>query len=48
MLLFRDLTIDLLIPMKGVEADFDESAAKLDRILDDLENYRKGYQQKYK
>jgi hypothetical protein len=34
--------------MKGVEEDFDESNAKLDRILDDLETFRKGYQQKYK
>jgi DNA mismatch repair protein MSH6 len=42
------LIIDLLIPMKGVEEDFDESNAKLDRILEDLETFRKGYQQTYK
>jgi len=34
--------------MKGVEEDFDESNAKLDQLLDDLETFRKGYQQKYK
>jgi len=34
--------------MKGVEEDFDESNAHLDRILEDLENYRKDYQRKYK
>ena len=38
----------LLIPMKGVEEDFDESNANLDRILEDLETYRKEYQRKYK
>lgn len=38
----------LLIPMKGVEEDFDESNANLDRILEDLEDYRKEYQRKYK
>ena len=39
---------DLLIPMKGVEEDFDESNANLDNLLNDLEEYRKSYQQKYK
>jgi hypothetical protein len=34
--------------MKGVEEDFDESDAKLDGLLAELERYRKGYQQKYK
>ena len=34
--------------MKGVEEDFDESNAKLDRLLEDLEDFRKGYQHKYK
>ena len=42
------LILDLLIPMKGVEEDFDESNAKLDRILEDLEDFRAGYQKKYK
>jgi hypothetical protein len=34
--------------MKGVEEDFDKSNANLDRILEDLETYRKEYQRKYK
>jgi DNA mismatch repair protein MSH6 len=42
------LTVGLLIPMKGVEDDFDESNANLDHLLDDLQNYRKEYQRKYK
>jgi len=40
--------LDLLIPTRGVEADFDASNDKLDSLLDDLENFRKQYQQKYK
>lgn len=43
-----DLTVDLLIPAKGVEEEFDQSNATLDQLLDDLEMYRKGYQQKFK
>jgi DNA mismatch repair protein MSH6 len=42
------VNVDLLIPMKGVEEDFDESNANLDRLLNDLESYRKSYQQKFK
>ena len=42
------LMTDLLIPMKGVEEDFDESNSNLDRILNDLETFRKSYQQKFK
>ena len=42
------LTVDLLIPAKGVEEEFDQSNATLDQLLDDLEMYRKGYQQKFK
>ena len=34
--------------MKGVEEDFDQSNANLDRILQALENLRKEYQRKYK
>ena len=34
--------------MSGVEKDFDESNARLDRLLKDLENYLKEYQRKYK
>lgn len=31
-----------------MEEEFDESNAKLDELLDELESYRKGYQQKFK
>jgi len=39
---------DELIPQKGVEEDFDDSNAILEGILQDLEDFRKGYQQKFK
>ena len=42
------LTLELLIPAKGVEEEFDQSAAILDQLLDDLEGYRNSYQTKFK
>jgi len=40
--------LDELIPQKGVEEDFDESNANIEGILQDLDDFRNGYQQKFK